>query len=327
MKCDTGESVIGNWYGPYKTEKLANRWPQCARNNADNYAVFASAYWFSQFYGTPDVPKSKNGLSANSNDNTVGDVDASFNIYTDVAGASSGNGPAFGDPGYFPDVGELNDMANFGKSLQDPPSTLSAIPAQSSPGSAPTQAPGQPIASPGCNKNKVSSIPKGFIVDDGTSDPDDLLYRIREKLCNNDCSAPRGINPSSNALSIGQNSGMTDCEINIAVSSGAEAYCYRQYPAVGAEWQECWDSTQSIIDKCVAQGPNEGWWNGDHAYQFNKCGYRPLNSNEALYKHNLQGWLAPKAPVCQEDCDCSDTVPVKCKCICRCDDGTAKATC
>lgn len=325
--CNTGGSDIGQWYGPYKTERLAKKWPECARNNADNYAVFASAYWFSQFYGTPNVPKSKNGLLASSDDNQVGDVDASENIYTDVAGASTGDGPAYGDSGYFPDASELNDLANLGKSLQDPPSTLSGIPAQSSPGAAPTQAPGQPISSPACSKNSVAKIPKGFKVDDGNSDANDLLYRMREKLCNNDCSAPRGIQSGSNTISIGQNSGMTDCEINVAVSSDAEAYCYRSYPAVGVQWQECWDATQNIIDQCVAQAPNEGWWNGDHAYQFYKCGYRPRNSDGAAYKHDIQGWLATTEPTCTQECDCSDTVPQRCKCRCVCDDGTARASC
>ena len=139
------------------------------------------------------------------------------------------------------------------------------------------------------------------------------------------CTTRRSI--KSNTLSIGQDSGMTDCEINVAVPSDAEAYCYRSYPAVGVQWQECWDATQCIIDQCVAQGSNEGWWNGDHVYQFYKCGYRPSNSNGAAYKHDIQGWLASTEPTCQEDCECSDTVPQKCRCRCVCDDCTARATC
>ncbi|KAF1990281.1 hypothetical protein K402DRAFT_226294 [Aulographum hederae CBS 113979] len=129
VKCWTGETEVGGWYGPYKTERLAKRWPECARNNADNYAVFASAYWFSKFYGTPDVPTSKSGLSANSNDDQIGNVDASESIYADEAGSSSGNEPAFGDSGYFPDVDQLNHMASVGKSLEDAPETLTSIPA------------------------------------------------------------------------------------------------------------------------------------------------------------------------------------------------------
>jgi hypothetical protein len=96
---------------------------------------------------------------------------------------------------------------------------------------------------------------------------------------------------------VAQNSGLTDCEIAIAVSSDAEAYFYRGYPAVGVQWQECWDSTQNIIDTCVAGGPNEGWWNGDHAYQFYQGGYRPRNGNGA--KHGeISGWLETAQPTC-----------------------------
>jgi hypothetical protein len=207
-------------------------------------------------------------------------------IFADVAGSSSGSDIHYGDSGYFPDVNELNDFQTLHFSNLPPDQT--ALPVQASAGAAPTQAPGQPIGSPACAQNQVSSIPQGWKVDDGTSNPNDLLYRIREKICNNDCSAPRGI--SGNVYSTAQNSGQTDCEIAVAVSDEAEGYFYRSYPAIGEQWQECWDSTENIINKCVNGGPNNGWWNGDHEYQFYQGGFRAKNGQGA--KHTpIQGSL------------------------------------
>jgi hypothetical protein len=42
---------------------------------------------------------------------------------------------------------------------------------------------------------------------------------------------------------------------------------YRQTQSTGVQWQQCWDSTQNIIEKCVTEGPNTGWVNGPAEYQ------------------------------------------------------------
>ncbi|RBQ73022.1 hypothetical protein VDGD_21430 [Verticillium dahliae] len=42
-------------------------------------------------------------------------------------------------------------------------------------------------------------------------------------------------------------------------------------------WQQCWDSIENIIDKCVDNQAKSGWWNGNHVYQFYKAGVRQLN--------------------------------------------------
>lgn len=54
-------------------------------------------------------------------------------------------------------------------------------------------------------------------------------------------------------------------------------------------WQECWDSTANMIDKCVSDQAKQSWWNGDHVYQFYAAGLRSLNDP---YSHHAQNGLS-----------------------------------
>ena len=48
---------------------------------------------------------------------------------------------------------------------------------------------------------------------------------------------------------------------------------YRGTQSTGDQWQQCWDSTQNIIEKCVNEGPNVGWVNGPNPYQVTRSQY------------------------------------------------------
>jgi hypothetical protein len=70
---------------------------------------------------------------------------------------------------------------------------------------------------------------------------------------------------------------------------------YRQTQSTGVQWQQCWDSTQNIIEQCVKEGPNTGWVNGPAVQlphsnlltadkkQFYQGGFRQLNDKSAIH--------------------------------------------
>ena len=117
-----------------------------------------------------------------------------------------------------------------------------------------------PISQPVCRvQPNLGSIPQNLSTSDGQVSPNNLLYRIRQMVCNGTCSIPQGI-PSTN-VAISQSS--TDyCSISVGVTNTLEAWVYTKFPPTGVEQQECWNSTQNIIEKCVQNQANTGWWNG-----------------------------------------------------------------
>ena len=118
----------------------------------------------------------------------------------------------------------------------------------------------RPISQPSCPPHGIlAPIPQNLSTTDGSVSPNDLLYRIRQTVCNGSCLAPQGV--PSNDVAIAQ-SGTDYCEISVGVTNTLEAYVYSKTPPVGAEQQECWNSTQSIIQQCVQNQASTGWWNG-----------------------------------------------------------------
>ena len=117
-----------------------------------------------------------------------------------------------------------------------------------------------PISDPICRvQENLGSIPQNLTTTDGQVSPNSLLYRIRQMVCNSNCSIPEGI-PSSD-VAISQSS--TDyCDISVGVTNTLEAWVYTKFPPTGVEQQECWNSTQNIIERCVQNQANTGWWNG-----------------------------------------------------------------
>ncbi|KAH0565674.1 hypothetical protein GP486_000930 [Trichoglossum hirsutum] len=134
-----------------------------------------------------------------------------------------------------------------------------------------------PINKPACRQNTVPDTPsnKLILTDGSTTNLHDLLIRMREVICNDRCEAPQGV-PDSVLRASGTG---PDCEIAVALPNNVEAYMYRNSHSQGSEWQQCWDSTQYIIDKCIWGGPNTGWWSGTFQDQFYEAGVRPLNGD------------------------------------------------
>ncbi|KAH7083710.1 hypothetical protein FB567DRAFT_499132 [Paraphoma chrysanthemicola] len=173
-----------------------------------------------------------------------------------------------------------------------------------------------PIDKPGCQdaSEDVKSNLRGLTFPDSIRTPDgkdnkisDLLYRLRQVVCDGSCAVPEGMD--SKYVAVYQNGG--ECEVSIGLSTTTEIYFYRSiWPGDGPDfntiWQQCWDSTDNIIKKCVKNSAKSGWWNGDHVYQFYQGGLRALNDPTA--KHAAQtkigSWLEPPTEGldCNRDC-------------------------
>ena len=76
---------------------------------------------------------------------------------------------------------------------------------------------------------------------------------------------------------------------------------YRGTPSTGVQWQQCWNSTQDIIETCVKNGPNKGWANGPNAYEFFEGGFRPLNDQSAIHKPMPNQPLSAPSPTTSSD--------------------------
>ncbi|KAH4076814.1 hypothetical protein HBI25_152000 [Parastagonospora nodorum] len=130
----------------------------------------------------------------------------------------------------------------------------------------------------------------------------DLFYRMRQEACGGTCStAGQGV-PGDSASVLNDNG---QCEIRVAITEAIEAYLYRATPATGDQQQQCWDSLEAILAKCVdSKTPRKGWWNGNHQYQFYEAGVRPLNDGSAKNNAKLTKWLGASTAglSCQKDC-------------------------
>ncbi|KAI9774110.1 MAG: hypothetical protein M1840_005203 [Geoglossum simile] len=138
-----------------------------------------------------------------------------------------------------------------------------------------------PIASLPCGNNKLGPIPSTLAATDAVIPPKQLLYRMRQMICNGTCSSPEGIPPAT--VAIAQDEAKNSCEISVGVSQNAEAYMYRTTPPTGDQWQQCWDSTMKIIEDCIGDSSGKGWWNGNHDYQFYEAGFRALNDRSGVH--------------------------------------------
>jgi hypothetical protein len=144
-----------------------------------------------------------------------------------------------------------------------PPSTTSSAE------SLPTQ-PASPIDKPACQdaSEEVKSDLQSLTFPDSIRTPDgkdnkvnDLLYRLRQVVCDGLCKAPEGID--SKYVGVYQNNG--ECEVSIGLSATTEIYFYRSiWPDNGPDfltvWHQCWDSTDKIIGNCVKNSAKTGWW-------------------------------------------------------------------
>jgi hypothetical protein len=117
-----------------------------------------------------------------------------------------------------------------------------------------------PIDSPACAAGGINSkdlLPPVF---DGTNgDLNNLLFKMRQEVCAGTCSTA-GPDIPGRVVSVFSDQGQNQCEIRVAVTEKIEAYMYRATSARGDQQQQCWDSLENIISKCVHNDVNKGWW-------------------------------------------------------------------
>ncbi|KAK6193972.1 hypothetical protein LQW54_011901 [Pestalotiopsis sp. IQ-011] len=217
------------------------------------------------------------------------------------------------------------------------PGSVAATTTSTSDGTTQTQ-PAKPIDEPGCQDasdaiksdlEQWTTKGNGIRLTDGSyHSVNDILYMLREVVCSGSCTAPSAID--SKYVAAYQKDGL--CEISVALSSSTELFVNRDTWPDGSNkdfntiWQECWDSTQNILDKCVDNQAKSGWWNGDHVYQFYEAGVRSLNDPAAHHTQNavsLGSYLEPTTDGLSCGSDCCGYVPNGDWCIQNCD-GTCK---
>ncbi|PVH79982.1 hypothetical protein DL98DRAFT_515707 [Cadophora sp. DSE1049] len=149
-----------------------------------------------------------------------------------------------------------------------------------------------PIQDLPCQKNVANDIPKQVSVGGKDISINDLMYGIRQQLCAGPCTAPVGV--EKKYVAIFPTDGQVDdiCEISVGITDQVEAYFIRETKPDGDQWQSCWDATEVIINKCIDNGPNTGWWNGNHVYQFYQGGMRPLNGEKSKHTDKISSWLS-----------------------------------
>ncbi|KAL8693852.1 MAG: hypothetical protein Q9218_001408 [Villophora microphyllina] len=166
--------------------------------------------------------------------------------------------------------------------LQDQQTILAELAELKDDGSSPNKTTDHAKGTLTCSANSVAAIPPKFKETTGDVMPNQLLYTLRQVICTNTCDKPadlpNGVSASTGSKTTG------DCEVSVTIVGGIEAYMYRGTPSTDDQWQECWDSTQQIIEECVKEGPNTGWVNGPNPYQFYQGGFRPLNDAGAIHR-------------------------------------------
>ncbi|KAF4313370.1 hypothetical protein GTA08_BOTSDO01005 [Botryosphaeria dothidea] len=166
--------------------------------------------------------------------------------------------------------------------LEKAQAILAGLPEISNASPSPIPSPSADASKVTCWNDNVNTVPAKMVTQTGVVDPDTLIYRLREVVCNDKCETPAGI--ADDTVIIYQNDDKTDCEISVDIDGDIEAWVYRGSPSQGSQWQQCWDSTENIIKKCINNGPNKGWWNGPDYGQFYETGFRPLNGEGAKHE-------------------------------------------
>jgi hypothetical protein len=57
---------------------------------------------------------------------------------------------------------------------------------------------------------------------------------------------------------------------------------YTGQNSTGSQQDQCWQSTQAIIENCYKNGFDEGWANGPNPNQFYQGGFRSVNAQDTL---------------------------------------------
>ncbi|KAI1407400.1 hypothetical protein F5Y13DRAFT_206440 [Hypoxylon sp. FL1857] len=139
------------------------------------------------------------------------------------------------------------------------------------------------------------------ISDGANATPHDILYMMRETLCNNKCENPAKI-PTNSVKATRK--GTSGCEIAVALTANMEAWAVRDLSSTGDEWQDCWDSLANATEKCTDMTKSAtGWVNGPDDYEFFQIGYRALNGQGSLHSKfdgndALPQWCGNSKPKC-----------------------------
>ncbi|TPX17800.1 uncharacterized protein E0L32_002901 [Thyridium curvatum] len=208
----------------------------------------------------------------------------------------------------FPPIDTSPWTASVSTAAPPPPTSKPATPTQSA---VPIDQPACVDASGSVRDDLPNWTTKGRAIqlpDRSNPDVNALLYMLRESVCGGSCTAPPAI--PSKYVAIYQKGGA--CEVSVALSAKIELFVNRDtWPEDNADfneiWQQCWDSTENLINKCVQNGPKAGWWNGNHVYQFYAAGLRDLNAPDSHHVQNgimLGEYLEPPTDglSCGKDC-------------------------
>ncbi|KAL7622783.1 hypothetical protein AAE478_006462 [Parahypoxylon ruwenzoriense] len=134
--------------------------------------------------------------------------------------------------------------------------------------------------------------------------PRQILYMMRETLCNDKCEKPSSIQSKSVKAT---KKGKDGCEIAVALTGNMEAWAVRDTHSQGLQWQDCWDSLANATEKCAnmdkQDGRATGWVNGPDDYEFFQIGYRSLNGGGSLHSKfspddALPQWCGNSKPKC-----------------------------
>lgn len=133
-----------------------------------------------------------------------------------------------------------------------------------------------PIESPVCQSNTADGTATDFAFNATTIlTLNTVVNLMRVNICNQQCEVPDGLD--SSIVRTSTVGGF--CEMSIALEFEVETFLFSNSLPSGPEQQECFDSTLNIINNCIDNSPNTGFWNGDHVLQFYQAGVRPLNGD------------------------------------------------
>ncbi|RDL32681.1 uncharacterized protein BP5553_09137 [Venustampulla echinocandica] len=161
-----------------------------------------------------------------------------------------------------------------------------------------------------CLATDAPNLPQKIFISSGTVvDPNGLLYRLRDTLCNNKCEIPAGIDAQAGAIVTGAGG---RCEISVGIQGGSEGYAVRDRSISGDEQVKlCWDNLERLITTCVQNQAKHGWQGGiDPNPAFYEAGFRTLNPPDNKHQtidenHALQKDLSDFQSICgNEDGDC-----------------------
>ena len=152
------------------------------------------------------------------------------------------------------------------------PDTTSSSPTSSVAPSSPTSQPIPSDVSIGQGSPLNSNFPKYWIMEDNSKpDVKNILYRARDKACQNICDASTLESIPSQFVRANRVSD-TGCQYAIKVANTKELYFYTTQSG-----QNCYDATAKIIDNTGGQ-KDAGWINGPSYGEFYQAGIHDINT-------------------------------------------------